>query len=323
MSQNEEKKLKKVKLRAFEIKNNDIGNAGSDVYNKFIKRIKKSKSCEDREMILDKDDPLKERDFISSYTTKNPGYIFFTIMRISNDTNTGIPNDLLTKKQFSIAELRSTIGDNKEVLKSLYKNHFYFAMSDKYLITNLPSHRIIKPIQTYLNYYIYDTIVELNPIIKKPDNIKLNEIDFVEYKDPITVINNITESNYEHENVPNIKRYFINITNFIKGLQSESTKLSEIELKQLVSIELKLKFKQPKEMSDYDYRQKLSANIKSIADLDSVTYKTKTGDRFIKGKDIVETKIVDVEDIGLGRISEPDLSIEMGKYIKELERENV
>lgn len=322
MIRSEEKKLKKIKLRAFEIKNNNIDNSSSDVYDKFIKRIKKSKSCADREMILNEDDPLKERDFISSYTTKNSDYVFFTIMRISNDTNAGIPNELLAKEQFSITELRSTIGNNQEALKSLYKNHFYFAMSNKYLITNLPCNRIIKPIQTYLNYYISDTIVELNPVIKKTDNIKLNEIDVVEYKDPITTINNITEDS-DHENIPTTKRWTIGIKNFIKNLQNESNELSEIELQQLVSIELKLKFKKPKEMSEHDYRQKLSANIKPIADLDSVTYKTNAGDKFIKGKDLVETKMVNVEDIGLGRISEPDLSIEMGKYIKELERENV
>jgi len=323
MSNTQEKILKSIKLRAFEIKNNDIDKKTIDACDKLKERLKGSKSCEDREMILNEDDPFKERNFISNYSDKYPEYLFFTIMRISDNTDAGIPKELLEKEQFSFSELSSTIGNDTEALKALYKNHFYCAMNNKYLITNLHSNRTIKPIQTYLNYYISDTIIELNPVIKKPDSIKLNEIDIVEYKDPITAINNISTTNLESENESKIKHLYIGLKDFISNLQSESVKLNDTELEQLVSIELKLKFKQPKGMSDYDYKQKLSANIKPIADLDSVVYKTKTGDKFIKGKDIIETKIVDVEDIGLGRISEPDLSIEMGKYLKELSEKNV
>ncbi|MDF7667978.1 hypothetical protein PT273_09010 [Orbaceae bacterium ESL0727] len=71
-------------------------------------------------------------------------------------------------------------------------------------------------------------------------------------------------------------------------------------------------------MSEDEYKKILGAYLKPVADLDNISFRPTNGKSIIKGKDLLKTKIVDIDVTKTGKISEPALLQEMSKFLIEL-----
>lgn len=73
-----------VKLRAFEIVNTNINSSSSDVGDKLRIYLDNSKDANERRMLLNSEDPQKEEDLISNFTSNSENNITFcTMLRVA------------------------------------------------------------------------------------------------------------------------------------------------------------------------------------------------------------------------------------------------
>lgn len=117
-----------------------------------------------------------------------------------------------------------------------------------------------------------------------------------------------------------------NIQNIAKSalaiLLKEQATLEDIVLDEIISAELLIKFKKPKRMTDDEYKKKLGAVLKPVADLDNVSFRSKKTGKMVMGKDVLYTKLVSIETTSSGHIVEQQLIQEMAKFLDTLIQEN-
>lgn len=325
MTDTKDIKPKKVTLRAFFIKNPNLTTATSEVYDNLLDRLQKSETTEERCMLLNVEDPNKEKDLISYYEDLNISKsIFATMLRIApGEDAQHITDELLKRKIFSIDDLENLEENKLEITPAICRDHYYFSLNNEYLVTNLPGNRTITNLQTYIGWFIKNELLEFTPIIIPPTDTKLSDLKGIVVKDPINTPTSTSVSNDKsntnlsttHEKSIRLNKYVINI---IKDLLRDNKTLQETELGQLISAELLIKFKKPKKMSEDEYKKILGAYLKPVADLDNISFRPTNGKSIIKGKDLLKTKIVDIDVTKTGKISEPALLQEMSKFLIEL-----
>lgn len=310
-------KPKQIKLRVFCIENPDLKKENSGLLSLLSNKLEQSKAQE-RRMLLNKEDPKKEEDLICDYNVNQQIYVSGAVLRImpSNDV-VNIPDRLFEEQKIVIREL-----DKLDVQSSIiYKDHYYFLMDNKFLITNLSLTTTIQRFQTYINWLLEkergETLFEFTPKMTPVPDIQMSGLKTIKVQD--TNINPHVDSQGEQSSIQKIrnisKDFVMSLVNDIKGLDTSI-------LEEIISAELLIKFKKkPKNISAEDYQKALGAYMKPISDTDNVIFIPKKGNA-IKGSDMFKMKIVDIETTESGKLSENQLYQEMEKFLQELKNEN-
>ena len=305
------KAIREVTLRAFSIKSTKMS-SDTDEFFESIKEKLNTTSAKERLMVLNQDDDTAESDLISYFSLKDNN-IFATMMRIAPGADDRhIDNELMEKNSFSVSEIRRT----KNNAAALYKNHYYICFNNNYLVTNLPQTTTIKRIETYLNWLIDSHTYEITPVVSPYPDLKLSDLKTVVFKNKDLFHKKIS---HDPENIEDkiidLKNNFI--TNFFKTICVDSDTLNDIDINQIISAELLLKLSKPRKMSEEEFQKTYGAILKPVSDSENIVFKDNKGNR-ITGEDLLKTKKVNIERTDQGFLQEPQLHIEMAKFIDEL-----
>lgn len=317
--------MQKVTLRAFKFENVDIKKFKNDVFENISKILNEGCSVSTRKMFLNQDDPKKENDSLSYYEfVNNNNHLVATILRSSEEnTLPTIESSLFDEPLFNILDLKKTSIDTGII----YKDHFYIALSENYLVTNLKSSLSPKRIQTYINYLTNTSCCSLTPVLEKRKNISFAEIKTITLNDGSL---NISEPRVKNKNIKNEeskKSLFLKPYEIIKFLKerlsynNEVKMLSDKDIAEMVSVQLVLEFHKPKDISMEEYMERMAElTLKYIDDPSDVIVKGEKNKK-LNGKELLKTKIVEIEKTDEGDIIEQDLYQEMTKFLIELENE--
>ncbi|WP_227317421.1 hypothetical protein [Cedecea davisae] len=339
-------KTKKVTLRAFEVKNTSLTQASSNAKKLLLVRLDELKTAKSRCMILNHDDPNQERDLIS-YFKEAPASnsVFCTMLRISSDSDVQhITDSLFEKEFFTMDEIASETIDTSAICK----NHYYFSLSDDFLVTNLPGNKTISRLQTYLSWLTNDELLEFTPSISAKDKTLLSDLKGIVVKDPSPIekrelsahptepvsSSDLTEYSPQQFSTTNTgstsvaeSTRTIKLTDQVMELLKKSVSglksFDEIAMSQMISAELLIKFNKPRKMTTQEYQKILGAYLKPVSDLDNVTFKRKDGKSEVKGRDLLRTQTVNIETTQSGKIVEQQLLQEMSKFLLDLKNEKI
>ena len=307
--------MAKVRLRAFEIINSDINKTQSDLGDKLRISLSGSKEVNERRMLLNHEDPQQEEDLISDFgkISRSPDPVFCTMLRVAlGNSVQHVNNSLFSRQQFTIADLNSNIVD----AEAIYKNHYYFAVNNNFLVTNLPGNLTITRLQTYLNWLLNE-LYEINPMVADEAMPELSQIRDIVVRD--TVINPSTDSQSAN------KRSAIDLTkaalNSIIDALSDTKDISTHELEQMISAKLVIEFRKPKKDDDEKIKKAFGALLKPVADLDNFEFTTRNNKKIIKGKKILRTKEVSIETTDSGHLIESQISQQMALLLRDLDNE--
>lgn len=321
-------KPKQITLRAFDIKNTSLTKSASDAKTELISKLNQVKQSKDRCMLLNPGDPNQERDVLSYFKeSTQSGTVFGTMLRITSDKDVQhITDTLFEQEVFSMDDIETAHIDASAICKS----HYYFSLSDNFMVTNLPLNKTISRLQTYLSWFTNNELLEFTPLISAKGQTKLSDLKAIIVKDPEPL--NITNSTEVvaisgNSNTPATTeghksiRLTQKVLDIIKSSMSDTAQLNDIALSQMISAELLIKFKKPRKMTDDEYKRALGAYLKPVSDLDNVSFKRRDNKTEVKGKDLLLTKPVSIETTQSGKIVEQQLLQEMTKFLVELEHE--
>lgn len=227
---------------------------------------------------------------------------------------------LMGKNLFSLDEL-----DEDEINRAaaIYKSHYYFALTDRFLVTNLPGNRKVRQLQTYLNWLL-GTLYELTPMIDTVQVDSLRDIKNITFQDsaiyPWTSQEKGTGSSIG-EKMINIHHIAADWLRSILASQTDVKYLDEIELEQMISAKLIIQFKRQRKNSSEEIQKAYGALLKPIADLDDIAITDKNGKVLMNGKSIQKTKTVKIDRTTTGKPNEQTISQEMRTFLLELAHE--
>jgi hypothetical protein len=262
----------------------------------------------DRRMLLN--EKVKDEDLICNYLIKPEYYTWGSSLRITpSEEVLNIPDNLFKEQKIELQELDSL----KDQGTIIYKSHFYFLMTNEFLIVTLPGNVTISRFKTYINWFLEDLrkteLFEFTPDIKESPIYQLRNLKKISVSDPIIQRNN-------EENSIESKRKSLSL-GVLKGLFSDISSYDETSLSEIVSAELLLKFKKPNQMTKQDYQSALGAYLKPISDTDNITFHPKSG-QSVKGTEILNIKEVFIEKLESNNISENQLMQQMELFMREL-----
>lgn len=300
-------------MQAYDIENEEIGKAYSDLQEQLRMKLSAGEIADTRRMKLNVDSP--EEDLLSDFALARH-YIFGVMWRISPAKEVpSIPEGLFKNQTIQIDDIQ----DKEKNVSLVCKDHYYFSLNNYFLVTNLPKSRI-KSLQTYLNWLLEairgDKLYKLTPKVKAPDNMRLSEIRNIVFTDPAKKAKGKKEKPKE----VNAFKVFKFAEDFLKNIVEEIPDLQEMLDKKILSAQLLVKFTKPRKMEEEDYEKLLGAYMKPIGDDDGVTFNLKSGKK-ITGSNILRVKDVEIEMIDDVRISEPALVQEMEDFLRELNKE--
>ena len=272
-------------------------------------------------MLLSEDDPKKEEDLISHFNTDRNNVVFATMLRIAPGDNVQhIDETLFQKANFSISDLLNA----KLNTSAIYKDHYYFLLSDRFVVTNLSSRTTITRLQTYLNWFLGE-LLELNPIIELKEEYDLSNVRSLVIQDPENKNTTNIDSTAKDNTNSTVVSKFKDITHFaiehVKELFADAEDLDEIDFSQLVSAKLLIQIKKPTKNSPEDVKKAFSAMLKPVSDLDNISFKTRNGTS-VTGNQLQKIKQVEVDTTDTGKLNEQTLFQQMELFIKELENAN-
>lgn len=308
--------MKKIKLRAFEIENKNLGKSSSGLLSDLKEKLKASGAASERRMILNAEEEKPEEDLIS-YHTNSSQVQFCTMLRIKPGKDVQHINEtLFSKPSFTIAELNSTVVD----ATAIYKEHYYFGISGDFLVTNLPGNITITRLQTYLNWYL-EKLYEITPIIAPEASKDLSNVKSITVMDPVNessltpISPNLTGKGKSVFNLPSLA------LEKVKSMLVDAKSLTDLELANLISAKLVIEFNKPKKSDSEEVKKAYAALLKPISDLEHVQIQTRDLKHHKKGSDILRTKVVDIDLTQNGSINENTLIQAMAFFINELSNE--
>lgn len=304
---------KKYTLQAYDIENEEIGKAYSDLYEKLEEKLKAREIADVRRMKLNPESP--EEDLLSDFAITER-YIFGVMWRIAPAKEVpSIPEGLFKNPTIQIDDIQ----EQEKRISLICKDHYYFSLNKHFLVTNLPKSRI-KSLQVYLNWLLEavrgDKLYKLTPKVKAPENMKLSEISNIVFADPSQRL----KGKKNEQKIENGFKVFKCAEGFLKSIIEDIPDLQKMLDNKILSAQLLVKFTKPRKMEEEDYEKLLGNYMKPINDADGITFKLKNGKR-ITGSNILRTKNVEIEMIDNVRISEPALIQEMEEFLRELNSE--
>jgi len=324
-----------ITLRAFRIKNPDLTALTAGLRQSLQMVLEASQTAEERCMLLSQEDDNKEQDLISFYQSySDKQSLFCTMLRIAPGNDVPhITSKLLHLVKFPITQLEH----NELNTAAIYKSHYYFSVLGDFLVTaTLPMNRTIASLQTYLSWLLKDETLEITPMVQPPKGYKLSDVSTATFTDP-KLENKTQKSEQEADEQTKNKKGEIVVSQntqakgwltqtalkqFLPQLLKDVKSLSDVDLTQIISAELLIKFKKPRKMTIEQYENILGATLKPISDLDNVKYRTKDNKTSVKGRDLLKTKKVEIEKVGNTHLNEEQLMQEMAKYLGELINED-
>lgn len=246
-------KPKKVTLRAFQIKNDSLTKSSSDAKSQLVAKLSETKVAKERCMLLSADDPNQERDVLS-YFKESPvsKSVFCTMLRITSDKDVQhITETLFEKDVFTLDDIETSHID----ASAICKQHYYFSMTDNFLVTNLPLNKTIIRLQTYLSWFTNNELLEFTPMVSAKGKTKLSDLKAIVVKDPEPLSNDSVSSSNSSQTPENVQSQTSislskKVLDIIKNSMSDTDQLNDIALSQMISAELLIKFKKPRKMTD-------------------------------------------------------------------------
>ena len=306
--------MKKVKLRAFQITNFDINNAYSDLGELLIEKLISSETVDNRRMRLNAEDRENEDDLISFFQVKQD-IVFCTMLRVQLGNNVQhIASDLFKKKSFTIDELNNSSVEGG----AIYKNSYYFSISDNFLITNLQKNIPIKGLETYLHWFL-EKYYQITPMIDIAQITQLSEIKSITVVDNLSNVKNLTNdiSKSTSLTVP-LNEHSIPI---VKNLLNDTHSISDAQLEELISVKLLINFRKIRKTDPIELQNALGALLKPVSDLENLVFEDKNRNKIKTGESLPRVKTVSIETTGSGFLNENQLLQEMYAFIRELKNE--
>lgn len=317
--------MQKITIRAFKFENDDAKKIKSDVFKNITTVLNEEFSVSTRKMYLNQDDPKKENDSLSYYEFfNNKTHLVATLLRSSEEsTQPTIDKSLFEKPKFNILDLKKSSVDSGII----YKDHFYIALSENYLVTNLKLPVSQKRIQTYINYLTNTSCCNLTPVLEKRKSIGFEKIKTITLNDCPLNITNQSLNNKDVENKEFKKSLFLKPTEIIQFIKEriiynkDVKMLSDEDIAEMVSVQLILGFHKPKDLSKEEHMERMAElTLKYVDDPSDVIVKGEKN-KNLNGKELLKTKTVEIEKTDQGDIIEQDLYQEMVTFLIELENE--
>ncbi|MBD5238477.1 MAG: hypothetical protein HDS64_01725 [Bacteroidales bacterium] len=258
-----------------------------------------------------------EEDLLSDFSWQaNNNYLFGMMLRIIPASNGGIiDSQLFEQPTISIKDVSE--GDAN---KSQYKDHYYFAINNTHIVTNLSGTYSIDRLQTYLNWLLNSVrgtkLFEFTPVTKLPDGVKLSELKGIEFGG-VSSSQRLTAGLAQTENRAILKMQELTDSIFEK-LFSDTASLSEIERDQIITAKLVLTVKhKPKDMANDEYQRVMGTVMRQITNDSGIILIAKDGNKY-RGEEIKVVRDVTVEKTSGNRIVEEQLKQRMESFLSDL-----
>lgn len=309
---------KKITLRAFKIQNPSITRAHSDILGLLQQVLTTESIAADRRMTLNAEEP--DRDLLANFTwAPNNTYLFGMMLRVIPADNGGIMDENLFK-QPTITMAEVSEGDPNQ---SQYKDHFYFAINNNFLVTNLPGNINIDRLQTYINWLLDgvrgERLFQFSELTKLPDGVALSDIRDIQFVGGANVV-----STGPAESEPKtIAANLVNITDSIleKLLGHDTANLEKIRNSQLVEAKLLLKIKgKSKGLAAEEYNRMMSAIVTNVTNDSGIIVHTKSGNKYT-GAAVKVKKNTTIQCVGPNRIVEEQLKQQMELFLSEIQKQ--
>lgn len=303
-------RTKEIRLRVFTVQQQaTVMKAPENIVTALVRRLENS-IAKDRMIKRSQADDDQEYDVLA-FATEDKGTVFGAMVRLELDAPAReVPEDFLKKKNFTIAEL-----PYDPAKKNIYKNHYYFCLSQDYLASNIPGNVTIASFQTYINAFLQSAACpySMAPLCRAAPDFKLADIGEIEFSDDFH-LHHDTDTAVATEKTDS-KLLDLGLSQ-IKNLLSDALDLGEEELRQVVSAKLLLKIRKPRHMTEEDYQRKYSALFKPVADITSIKCRSKQG-QLIKADEILVTRKVNIELTEKGFLVDEMLRQEMIALLNE------
>lgn len=301
---------KKIRLRSFGLSNTNLIQNGTGIIACLNSVLPEDSTANSRRMMLNAQDG--DEDLLSFYSFLRDRYLFGMMLRIIPVENGGfISDDLFSNNTISIADLEQGADNGFQ-----YKDHYYFMLSDRFVVTNLSGSYSIDRFQTYINWLTENhrnSIFDMNPVTKLPDGVRVSDIKSIEFA-------GVRAVNVEPNSEPAVVTKMREITSDVLSMLFEDTEeLDNIRDEELVSAKLLLKIrKRPADMAEEDYTRAMSAITRQITNDSGIAIKTRQGGTYT-GEAVKDVKEVDVELTENDRLNEQQLKQLMEQYLQDLE----
>lgn len=247
---------KKIKLRSFGLSNTNLIQNGTGIIACLNSVLHEDSTANSRRMMLNAQDG--DEDLLSFYSFLRDRYLFGMMLRIIPVENGGfISDDLFSNNTISIADLEQGADNGFQ-----YKDHYYFMLSDRFVVTNLSGSYSIDRFQTYINWLTENhrnSIFDMNPVTKLPDGVRVSDIKSIEFAG-VRAVN--VEPNSEPAVVTKMREITSDVLSMLFG---DTEELDNIRGEELVSAKLLLKIrKRPADMAEEDYTRAMSAMTRQI-----------------------------------------------------------
>lgn len=307
-------KNKKIILRAFRIENSSFSESHSGILSCLERLLTSTSTAGTRRLLLNEQD--EDCDLLANFEWRhNNSNLFGMMMRIIPAENGGlIASNLFEHNTIAITDVDTGISG-----QSQYKDHFYFALNNEYLVTNLAGNINITRLQTYLNWLLVDVrgerIFQFTELTKLPDGVSFSNIDRIEFVGGGNVVSAPTTS---QEPIA-VTRLLHNLSDAVLSqIVNDTASLDEIRNSQVIEATLYLRVKKkPKDMAQDEYQRVMGAIATNISNDDGIVLKTKDGNKYT-GEAIKVKKEVEVERTTSNRIVEEQLKQEMELFLTEL-----
>lgn len=220
---------KKIKLRSFGLSNTNLIQNGTGIIACLNSVLPENSTANSRRMMLNAQDG--DEDLLSFYSFLRDRYLFGMMLRIIPVENGGfISDDLFSNNTISIADLEQGADNGFQ-----YKDHYYFMLSDRFVVTNLSGSYSIDRFQTYINWLTENhrnSIFDMNPVTKLPDGVRVSDIKSIEFA-------GVRAVNVEPNSEPAVVTKMREVTSDVLSMLFEDTEeLDNIRGEELVSAKL-------------------------------------------------------------------------------------
>ena len=302
---------KPIKLRAFRVVLQDANEYSSNLLS-ALSTVLANSVVDSRRMVLNEQD--NDEDILSNFELVNE-YFFGTMIRIIPSEKGGyITPELFRHEKMSLSDL-----DNQNKQGHQYKDHYYFALNDRFLVTNLSGSYTIERLQTDLNWLLQsvrgEKLYSFATLINQPNDLTLADIRSIEFGggtiQPPADVEEKNES-ITHKVVAVAKDLLEPI------FKIKDNSYNEVDYTQIISAKLLLTIaKKPKEMSQEVYQRIMSSFITPITNDNALKIHTKKSGT-LSGSSLKVVNSVNIELTDSGRIIEEQLKQKMEAFLHEI-----
>lgn len=305
---------KKLTLRAFRI-NPSLTEPNSGILGLLQQVLTVESTAAQRRMPLNAED--HDRDLLANFTwATNNAYMFGMMLRIIPADNGGmLSEELFNRPTITMADVNAGHPD-----QSQYKDHFYFALNNNYLVTSLAGNISIDRLQTYINWLLEgvrgERLFQITELTKLPEGVAFSQIKDIQFVGGGTTIVSTPTENEQTTISTSLGNLTDGLLELLMG--SDTANLDRIRSNQLVEARLLLKLKgKPREMAQEEFQRVMGAIVTNVTNDSGIVLRTKDGNKYT-GAAVKIKKAVSVECIGANRIVEEQLKQKMELFLTEI-----